>query len=609
MIFFRQRKKKSLKLNVKFTLLIIGCILPPVVIFCVFYFKNLEQQEINKAISEMQYTLNNNYEQVITSIESIDMSSRFVLNDSELKDYLIKAKREVEIEADDLMRFYNTDISALERMVNINPYVYQIRVYAESNSVQEMLPILYRKERLEKLGWYKESGYEGWSFGHTDMLYHSVGEDVNALSYVQDIEDLDYGKIGTLEITMLMDKMFPWIYEKDTNKWSCFVDKDGNLYYDKEEGETFGSEKSYIELFQSRDDYLANLVEYSGQKQVHYITLQEKPIIIGYLPINELNGYVVVLEDISEKVTEIYTQRNVFFLAVALIILVLIVFVNMIVKRLLRQFYIIFHKIQEVQNGDLNVVIEDCGNDEMGELGNQINKMLDNIRHLMEDNLNRELLVKNSEIRALQNQINAHFIYNVLESIKMMAEIDEEYEISDAITSLGKLLRYSMKWSSGTVTVAEEINYIRNYLALINLRFDYEIYLSLNIAPELYRQAIPKMSLQPIVENAIYHGIEQMAEDTNIYVKGYVVGEDCVIEITDSGKGMSEEEVAQLYRKISGEIETSGGSGNGIGLKNVQDRIKMCFGEGYGIEISSKLGCYTKIMVRVPRTDGRRNGM
>ena len=157
--------------------------------------------------------------------------------------------------------------------------------------------------------------------------------------------------------------------------------------------------------------------------------------------------------------------------------------------------------------------------------------------------------------------------------------------------------------------VAEEISYIRNYLVLINLRFDYEIYLSLNIAPELYRQAIPKMSLQPIVENAIYHGIEQMAEDTNIYVKGYVVGEDCVIEITDSGKGMSEEEVAQLYRKISGEIETSGGSGNGIGLKNVQDRIKMCFGEGYGIEISSKLGCYTKIMVRVPRTDGRRNGM
>ena len=173
----------------------------------------------------------------------------------------------------------------------------------------------------------------------------------------------------------------------------------------------------------------------------------------------------------------------------------------------------------------------------------------------MEDNLNRELLVKNSEIRALQNQINAHFIYNVLESIKMMAEIDEKYEISDAITALGKLLRYSMKWTSGNVTVEQEIDYIHNYLALINLRFDYEIYLSLNIPENIMIQEIPKMSLQPIVE---------------------------------------------LYQKISGEIDSAGGSGNGIGLKNVQDRIRISFGPEYGLEFSSKPGMYTKVRVRVP---------
>ena len=143
-------------------------------------------------------------------------------------------------------------------------------------------------------------------------------------------------------------------------------------------------------------------------------------------------------------------------------------------------------------------------------------------------------------------------------------------------------------------------DYHQNYLKLMNIRFDYEIYLSLNIPDRIYAQQIPKMSLQPIVENAIYHGIEQMAEDTNIYIKGLIEGNDCIIEITDAGRGMSEEEVARLYKKISGEIETTGGSGNGIGLKNVQDRIKMNFGEEYGIEIASKLGCYTKIMVRIP---------
>ena len=120
---------------------------------------------------------------------------------------------------------------------------------------------------------------------------------------------------------------------------------------------------------------------------------------------------------------------------------------------------------------------------------------------------------------------------------------DEEYAISDAVTSLGKLLRYSMKWVSGNVLVEQELEYIKNYMALINLRFDYEIYLSLNIPELILKQEIPKMSLQPIVENAICHGIEQMAEDTNIYIKGLVEGDDCVIEITDAGKGMTEDEV------------------------------------------------------------------
>lgn len=186
----------------------------------------------------------------------------------------------------------------------------------------------------------------------------------------------------------------------------------------------------------------------------------------------------------------------------------------------------------------------------------------------------------------------------------MMAEIDEEYVISDAITSLGNLLRYSIRWVSGNVRVEEEIAYIRNYLILINLRFDYEIYLSLNLPEEVLKQEIPKMSLQPVVENAIYHGIEELAEDTNIYIKGMIRDGDCVIEISDAGKGMSEESLQRLRRRIAGEIEPDGGSGNGIGLKNVQDRIRMSFGAEYGITVDSKLGCYTKVTVRVPMYRG-----
>ena len=152
--------------------------------------------------------------------------------------------------------------------------------------------------------------------------------------------------------------------------------------------------------------------------------------------------------------------------------------------------------------------------------------------------------------------------------------------------------------------VEEELSYIKNYLTLMNLRFDYEIYLSLNLPEEVLKQEIPKMSLQPIVENAIYHGIEELAEDTNIYIKGMIKDGDCVIEISDAGRGMSEETLKRLRKRIAGEMEPDGGKGNGIGLKNVQDRIRMSFGAGYGITVDSKEGCYTKVTVRVPRYRG-----
>ena len=163
-----------------------------------------------------------------------------------------------------------------------------------------------------------------------------------------------------------------------------------------------------------------------------------------------------------------------------------------------------------------------------------------------------------------------------------------------------------MKWMTGTVTVEEEITYISNYLKLLNLRFDYEIYLSLNIPEEISHMQIPKMLLQPLVENAVYHGIEEMAEDTNIYIKGILVDEEnCTIEVSDAGRGMDEKTLEELRSKVYSQTRSTEESGHGIGLKNVQDRVQLYFGEQYGIEIFSKEGCYTKVLIHLPRKDSK----
>lgn len=586
---------QGLKLNNKFTIICLIFVTIPMIILAGWMFWNIEDNLINEKLSAMTFKLDMAYAQVIKNVDTINMSTQFFLSDQGLKDFLSAEKRGDSYTTEEMLDFYNRDIASLERMVNNNTYLYQIRVYVDSDSMQEMMPILYRRERMQRLSFWQEDFSYGWKFGYKDNLFSSYGQltgEREILSLLTSMEDYGLGETGVLEVAMYMDTMFPVIYESGETLWGSFADGDGNLHFAQGIDTEFNQEliKSILQDNQSVKEEI----------HVYFYETQGRQLVIGYQPLRELNGVLVYVDDIESDLTKIRNQRYVFVLCGILVIILLAVLVNKVAKGMLKQFYSILRSIREVQKGDLDLVIENCGSNEMGELGDQINKMLYNIKQLTTDNLNHELLVKNTEIRALQNQINAHFIYNVLESIKMMAEIKEDYDISDAITSLGKLLRYSMKWVPGNVTVEEELEYIRNYLSLINLRFDYEIYLSVNISEVILKQRIPKMSLQPIVENAIYHGIEQMAEDTNIYMKGIEDGEDCIIEITDAGRGMSEEEVENLYKRISGEVEVSGGAGNGIGLKNVQDRIKINFGEKYGIEIASKLGCYTKIMVRIP---------
>lgn len=585
---------RNLKLNSKFTFVIILFTIVPIGIMSSILFYIMEQNVVKENMNYMEYTMQRSQDSISTKIDSINMSTQFFLSEENLLDILNKTKTGEEISRDEWLEFKSYDVASLERLVNNNPLLYGVRVYAQTDKVQEMMPILYQQTRMKKQIWAADEDLSGWKFNYYDNIFstYSLSQNRRILSLVTPIIDGVNGQIGTIEAAMTMENMFPSLYESIEDEWSFFHTADGENYFGDEDFEI--SETIMTEII--------SRMPASEEGCTESFEIDNQNLVVSYMPVKELSGTLICVKNISDGIRGVYYIRDTFIVILTFFVFVLAIFINQIVRGLLKQFYAILRSIRQVQKGDLNVVIEDCGKDEMGELGTQINTMLERIRQLMDDNLKREMLIKNSEIRALQNQINAHFIYNVLESIKMMAEIDEEYAISDAVTSLGKLLRYSMKWVSGNVLVEQELEYIKDYMALINLRFDYEIYLSLNLPDFILKQEIPKMSLQPIVENAIYHGIEQMAEDTNIYIKGFLEGEDCIIEITDSGKGMTEEEIEKLRLKIAGELDSNGGSGNGIGLKNVQDRIHIAFGEAYGIEIASKLGCFTKVRVRIPIT-------
>lgn len=581
------------KLNIKFTLMIGMIIFIPVLGIFTLLFQNLKANNSKQAENNLKYVMSQSYGVIQKTVELCNTSTQVFLNYQNLVDFLLQLEEDVPLETLDLVGFYQNDIGMLENIVNSNPYLYQIRVYSSTDNFPEMMPILYRNYRLEEFEWSTDYVSGEWRFDYNDQMFsNSVNSSEHTMGLITTIEDYEYGEIAVIEVAVRMDEVFANLFQSTNQEWTCFVDQYGEIYSGTQDESIFEIEKQMnikSILDQSKEQYFET-------------TLSGKSVMVGVLPVKELSGTLIHVVNMENNLKELLKIQLLYMAFLIPVFICLILLINITVKVLLKRFYYILATITQIQEGDLDARINRSGSDEMGQLGLQIDKMLDTIDRLMHENLSRELLMKNSEIKALQNQINAHFIYNVLESIKMMAEIDEKYVISDAVTSLGKLLRYGMKFTSKNVTVEQEIEYIRNYLDLINLRFDYRINLALNIPKQLYHQEIPKISLQPIVENAIYHGIEELAENASIYIKAYEEGQDFYIEITDSGKGMSITEIEDLQKKIDGQIEAGGGSGNGIGLKNVQDRIRISFGEQYGISLFSKEMCYTKVVVKLPIT-------
>ena len=188
----------------------------------------------------------------------------------------------------------------------------------------------------------------------------------------------------------------------------------------------------------------------------------------------------------------------------------------------------------------------------------------------------------------------------------MMAEIEEKYNISDAVTALGHMMRYSMNWTRQYVMLQDEINYIKNYIAIENIRYEDKLELVIDIDEEVSKQKVMKMLLQPLIENSVNHGLRSKRKDGVIKVTAYNRGDVLYIEVWDNGVGMEESKLEKVRQSICNVIESGPPSNNeilglqGIALKNIHERIKLFYGNEFGIEIFSKFGEYTKVLIRLP---------
>lgn len=585
-------RKRSKSLSTKIIITIIAFVTICSLIWGIALTNHMMASLVEGTMKDEQTRLEQVAQAIDTTDEVCNFATEIVKQSARLTDYLEMLHEGQDMEIKEKLAFYDQEIAAIENMSNANPYLHQVRIYANSEIVSEKSPSFYCYDRLTNLSWGEEYRSGKWKLDYADTIFPDYvaapAQHLAGLLYVA--KNAEGEELYLIECISYMESLFPNLYEDSATEWSAFYGEDGSSYH--VEGET--------NIWNACEEEIkAELLKGNGVRQAK---IGGKLVILASMEVPALQGSYVHLISLEDTMKSFYSSLGVYVLVMALVLVGFVVFSNLAVRVIMQRFYKMYDVMTEIRGGNLELTLPEEGEDEITELSREINRMLQRIKELNKDNLDRQLLAKNAQIKSLQNQINAHFIYNVLESIKMMAEIEEKYDISDAITALGKMLRYSMKWMNGTVTIAEEIEYIKNYLSLMNLRNDYEIYLSLNIPKEIYDIRIPKMVLQPLVENAVYHGIEQMAEDTNIYIKGIIKDDkECVIEVADAGKGMNEETLEALRNKIYAQTRVTEEGTHGIGLKNVQDRIQLYFGEAYGMEIFSMDGCFTKVLIHLPR--------
>lgn len=293
-------------------------------------------------------------------------------------------------------------------------------------------------------------------------------------------------------------------------------------------------------------------------------------------------------------------KSNLFILFLFFFFIVVLIYINSYISsKVSRPIRSLEKAVREVALGKLDTNIEIEGFYEVRHLGESVQNMSHQIKRLMEDIVSEHESKRKSELDTLQSQINPHFLYNTLDIIVWMIENERQQEAARAVTALARFFRISLSKGKNIISVEHEAEHVRNYLTIQKMRYKNKFEYFINVDEDVKQCATIKLILQPLVENAIYHGMEFMDGEGEIYINAYKRDGILYLIVRDNGLGMTEEKVKSL---LNGEVSPSS-RGSGIGVANVNERIRLYFGPQYGLNIQSEPDEGTAMIIRLPVAD------
>ncbi len=443
---------------------------------------------------------------------------------------------------------------------------------------------------LESKLWYQEA------ITHKDSLNFSA-------SHVQNMSENDYKWVVS---------MTRGISNPETMKLEglLIIDLDYDVIQDLCESVHLG-EKGYIYIINERGDII-----YHPQQQLILsgvtVELLEELVNVNtsitnvdhngeekiYTPYHfDKTGWTIVgVNYVSELVKDEDTINQIYFLIATILVTLAVLFSQFLASSITKPIEQLRSAMKLVEKGDFTETHLDTHHqDEIEALNRSFNKMTNRIDELMKKNIQEQSEKRESELKALQSQINPHFLYNTLDSIIWMIETDDFQDAIDMTETLAKFFRQSIGNSSVFVSVKQELEYTKNYLLIQGMRYKDKVNFDIQFNPEILDCTIVKLVLQPLVENALYHGVKYREGKGEICVVGFRDEDAVHITVQDNGIGIPKEQLDHIFEKKESDEKHAG-----VGINNIQDRLQLYYGKDFGLSIKSEVGIGTAVTVSIP---------
>lgn len=434
----------------------------------------------------------------------------------------------------------------------------------------------YLQDRLNE-----SDSFSYWTVGGRNRIFSIV----QSMVYV-DARNFVSQKIGFLKLDIYAAKLFTPAKKEMAKNYLYDI-----VVFDSKDELVYSSNKNYDNVLMDIpiDQLNAEQMYSYGDSMVYRAELEEYGLrVIFFFEGSQFN---------KEKNKVVFSYLPFVLIIVALVIISTYSFARNFSKRI----ELLVQKIKMAETGNLTVTEKIEGNDEIAVLDRKFNHMLKQLDILIQRNYIQKLENKENELRNLQLQINPHFLYNTLETISSMAAIHQMFGICDICEKLGEIFRYSLGKNYGNyVTVEQELQHVKNYIFIQKARFGNKFEVFYNVEKDIEKKQILRFILQPIVENAIIHGISPCTTSGTLEINIYKENNCIYLIVEDDGVGISPDKVEELREYIDRTDNLATDSKRSIGIKNVNQRIKLTCGENYGITIKSELNCGSSFIIKLP---------